>query len=70
MPTEKSVEELKTEIATLQNRVSELSDKNDKLQTENYSLGSEVRNLQKEKDKLLAIIENLSKGLAALGDRK
>jgi len=70
MPTEKSVEELKAEIATLQNRVSELSDKNDKLQTENYSLGSGFRDLQREKDKLLVIIDNLSKGFAALGDRK
>lgn len=63
MPTEKSVEELKAEIATLQKRVSELSDKNDKLQTENYSLGSEARDLQKEKDKLLVIIDNLSNGI-------
>ncbi len=70
MPTEKTVEELRAEIEKLQKQVSELSDKNDKLRNENYSLDNAVRDLEKEKDKLLAIIDNLSKGFATLGGRK
>ncbi len=70
MPAEKTVEELKAEIEKLQKQVSELSDEKDELWLKNRSLESAARGLQSENDKLLAIIDNLSKGFAALGDRK
>lgn len=47
----------------LEKRISELSVENTRISNENYSLCSELRAVKSEKEKLLRIIEDLSKGL-------
>lgn len=61
---EKSVEELKFKISELEKKVSELSVKNEELLNKNYLIDTHGRKLESENDRLLRIIENLSKGYA------
>lgn len=48
----------------LEKRISELSVENTRISNENYSLSIELRAVKSEKEKLLRIIEDLSKGYA------
>ncbi len=61
---ETSVEELKAKNVMLEKKISELSVENEKLRSDKYSAEGELRDVKKEKDRLLQIIENLSKGYA------
>lgn len=58
------IEELRAKNANLEKKISELSVENDRIRTEKYSLESALRDVKAEKEKLLQIIENLSKGYA------
>lgn len=61
---ETNAEELKAKNIMLEKKISELSVENEKLRSDKYSAESELRDLRREKDRLLQIIENLSKGYA------
>lgn len=58
------IEELKAKNAHLEKKISELSVEIDRIRTEKYSAESALRDVKTEKEKLLQIIENLSKGYA------
>lgn len=58
------IEELRAKNAHLEKKISELSVENDRIRAEKYSAESALRDVKAEKEKLLQIIENLSKGYA------
>lgn len=65
MPTEDcKMKQLEAENEKLKRELSEIKDKEYKKSIENNRLESEISSLQREKSKLLEIIENLSKGIA------
>lgn len=65
MPTEDcKMKQLETENEKLKRELSEIKDKEYKNSIENRKLESRISDLEREKDRLLEIIENLSKGFA------
>lgn len=63
------VEKLKSEIKKLNEKITELSTKNAVYLQDKYSAESQARDAVKEKDKLLSIIADLSKGIANLQNK-
>lgn len=61
---EECAEKLRAENVELKKKITELSAENERLRSDKYSIDSELRDTKKEKDRLLQIIENLSKGYA------
>lgn len=65
MPTEDcKMKQLEAENEKLKGELSEIKDKEYKNSVENRRLESRISDLKREKDRLLEIIENLSKGFA------
>lgn len=65
MPTEDcKTKQLEAENEKLKKELSEIKDKEYKKSAENRRLENEIYSLEREKDRLLEIIENLSKGFA------
>lgn len=65
MPTEDcKTKQLEAENEKLKRELSEIKDKEYKNSIENRRLESRISDLEREKDRLLEIIENLSKGFA------
>lgn len=65
MPTEDcKTKQLEAENEKLKRELSEIKDKEYKNSVENRRLESRISDLEREKDRLLEIIENLSKGFA------
>lgn len=65
MPTEDcKMKQLEAENEKLKSELSEIKDKEYKNSVENRRLESKISDLEREKDRLLDIIENLSKGFA------
>lgn len=65
MPTEDcKMKQLEAENEKLKRELSEIKDKEYKNSVENRRLESRISDLEREKDRLLEIIENLSKGFA------
>lgn len=65
MPTEDcKMKQLEAENEKLKRELSEIKDKEYKKSVENSRLEREISKLEREKDRLLEIIENLSKGFA------
>lgn len=63
---EECAEKLKVENVELKKRITELSAENECLRSDKYSIDNELRYTKREKDRLLQIIENLSKGYASM----
>ena len=61
---EKTVEELKKELSELQKKYSDAYEEKENYKRQTYSLEIDISNLKNEKNKLLEIIANLSKGIA------
>ena len=66
--TEQEEEQIKDIISKLENRISELSVERERIYTELSNAKSELYRLNSEKEKLLEIVENLSKGFAKVGE--
>lgn len=65
MPTEDcKTKQLEAENEKLKRELSEIKDKEYKNSVENRRLESRISDSEREKDRLLEIIENLSKGFA------
>lgn len=65
MPTEDcKTKQLEAENEKLEKELSEIKDKEYKKSVENSRLEREISSLEREKDRLLEIIENLSRGFA------
>lgn len=65
MPTEDcKIKQLEAENEKLKKELSEIKDKEYKKSVENSRLEREISSLEREKDRLLEIIENLSRGFA------
>lgn len=69
MPTEDcKMKQLEAENEKLKRELSEIKDKEYKNSVENRRLESRISDLEREKDRLLEIIENLSKGFANINE--
>lgn len=65
MPTEDcKTKQLEAENEKLKREMFEIKDKEYKKSVENSRLECKISNLEREKDRLLEIIENLSRGFA------
>ncbi len=65
MPTEDcKTKQLEAENEKLKKELSEIKEKEYKKSVENSRLECKISSLEREKDRLLEIIENLSKGFA------
>lgn len=54
----------KDKIKSLESKLSEVAIESERYRTELYSLKSAYSSVEREKDKLLNIIDNLAKGMA------
>lgn len=66
MSEQKTAEQYEKKIKELEEHSRALQDKIMSLSTENRKLDDKARGLERKKEKLLSIIDNLSKGFAVM----
>ena len=67
MTEQEKEQQFRDKVSKLENRISELLAERERIFTELGNAKSELYRLNSEKDKLLQIVENLSKGFAKMG---
>lgn len=68
MTEQEKEQQFRDKISRLESRISELSIESEKRWTELCAVKMALNSSEREKEKLLSIVENLSKGFAKLGE--